>query len=180
MGDIQIFELSRLAKILGITFAKAKNWTNGRTGVEIKASIREAEGTGSRALYSLTDLYLMGVAMEFSKAGFAAKAIGKLLDAVKPMLTEPVPPSAVWTVWRPKPGGPFRIEAGRTPPPDTTLWLRLEIGALLKRIDQAARRSREAGSRAPQGPATGRMDASQADFTKLSRFRGVGSSLKLT
>jgi hypothetical protein len=41
------------------------------------------EGTGSRNLYSLDDAYLMGVAYECSKAGMAAKAIGKLVDSIR-------------------------------------------------------------------------------------------------
>jgi hypothetical protein len=31
-----------------------------------------------------------------------------------------VPPNSAWTVWRPKPGGSFRIEARTAAPPDTT------------------------------------------------------------
>ena len=78
-----ILQLPEMADILDIEIAKAKNWTNGRTGLIIKPSIRESTGTGKSDLYSLEDLYLMALASEFSKAGVAAKAIGKLVEAIK-------------------------------------------------------------------------------------------------
>src|SRR6266851_10094465 len=78
---MHFFELSDITKILSMSPIKAKNWTAGRP-FKIPASIRTATGTGSRNLYSIEDVYLMGLANEFSKAGFAAKAIGKLLEAV--------------------------------------------------------------------------------------------------
>src|SRR5260370_38087844 len=76
---MEIFELSEMAKLLGVPFTKARNWTIGRP-LSIPASVRTATGTGSRNLYSIDDVYLMGLANEFSKAGFAAMAIGKLLE----------------------------------------------------------------------------------------------------
>jgi hypothetical protein len=51
--------------------------------IRFTASLRVGRGTGSRNLYSLSDVYLMGVAYECSKAGMAAKAIGKLIEAVR-------------------------------------------------------------------------------------------------
>src|SRR3989454_4731126 len=78
---MEIFELAEMAKVLGMPLTKARNWTIGRP-LSIPASIRTATGTGSRNLYSIEDVYLMGLANEFSKAGFAAKAIGRLLEAV--------------------------------------------------------------------------------------------------
>jgi hypothetical protein len=135
----QVFELPELAKILGLDLAKVKNWTNGRTGLLIEPSIRKATGTGTRNLYSLEDLHLMAVANEFSKAGYAAMAIGKLVQVVKPLLAKPIAPNAVWTIWRVKPGGSFSIELGRIQPPKAVLWNVLEIGVLSRKIDEAAK-----------------------------------------
>src|SRR6476620_10168250 len=107
------FDLNAMAKLVGIKVTKAKNWTVGRP-FTIPASAYEASGRGSINLYSIDDVYLMAVAHEFSKAGFAAKAIGKLVDAVKaryPNLAG-VP---VLTVSRPKVGGKFEI--GEANPP---------------------------------------------------------------
>jgi len=136
MPDFQVFELPEMAKILGLPEAKAKNWTNERTGLVIEASIRQATGTGTRNLYSLEDLYLMGVAREFSKAGFAPKAIGKLLDAVRLNLPR-VRRNARLVLWRLKPEGPFHLSQDRDRPDGVTLWHTLEIGALLDAIDSA-------------------------------------------
>lgn len=51
--------------------------------IRFQASLRASKGTGSRNLYSLDDVYLMALAYECSKAGLAAKAIGKLVDATR-------------------------------------------------------------------------------------------------
>jgi DNA-binding transcriptional MerR regulator len=136
MPDFQVFELPEMAKILGVDLAKAKNWTNERTGLVIQPSIRQATGTGSRNLYSTTDLYLMGIAREFSKAGFAPKAIGKLLDALKPELAGLRRAEGV-TVWRLKPGGPFHLAQGRTRPEGITVWHTVALRLLLDGIDEA-------------------------------------------
>src|ERR1017187_3882226 len=76
-----IFELAEMAKVIGMPFTKAKNWTMGRP-IRFQASLRSGMGTGSRNLYSLDDVYLMGIAYECSKVGMAAKAIGRLVEAV--------------------------------------------------------------------------------------------------
>lgn len=148
----QVFELPEIAAILGLDIAKAKNWTNGRTGLEIAPSVRPAGGTGKSALYSLQDLYLMAVAAEFSKAGFASKAIGKLAETVKPMVAKPIPPDTMWTTWRVKPAGPFRVETGEQKPFKGLFWQTLGIGALLTSVDEeiaafSARRARELKAR---------------------------------
>jgi len=71
-----------MAKVVHMPLTKAKNWTMGRP-IRFKASLRAGKGTGSRNLYSPDDVYLMAMAYECSKAGMAAKAIGKLVEAVK-------------------------------------------------------------------------------------------------
>jgi hypothetical protein len=134
MSNIKVFELLEMEKILGLKPGKAKNWTNDRTGIKIEPSVRKASGTGSRNLYSIEDLYLMGIAREFSKAGYAAKAIGRLLDTARPLLEETDRNSA-WTIYRRKAGGPFQIEKGRSRPEGVMLWHAFEIGSLLREID---------------------------------------------
>jgi hypothetical protein len=136
MQTVKVFELLEMEKILGLKTGKAKNWTNGRTGIVIEPSVRKASGTGSRNLYSLQDLYLLGVAEEFSKAGFAAKAIGRLLEAARPMLGE-VDRNTAWTVYRRTGAGPFHIERGRSRPEGMMLWHTFEIGSLVREIDSA-------------------------------------------
>jgi hypothetical protein len=148
----RVFELPEMAKILDIPFAKAKNWTNERTGLVIKPSVRPAGGTGKSGLYSVQDLYLMAIAREFSKAGFAANAIGKLTEAAIPRLKESIRADSVWTIWRQRPGGPFQIETGYTRPAKGLFWHTLEIGPLLKSVDGEAqafslRRERELKAR---------------------------------
>jgi DNA-binding transcriptional MerR regulator len=99
--------------------------------------VRTATGTGSRNLYSIEDVYLMGLANEFSKAGFAAKAIGKLLESVDAKKLAEVD----WlTVWRAK---DFRVFPGKTPPPGILLWHTVHVGRLVKLIDRAVERLRK-------------------------------------
>src|SRR5215472_7257028 len=78
---MEIFELAEMASVLAMPLTKARNWTIGRP-LSIPASVKTASGTGSRNLYAIEDVYLMGLANEFSKAGFAAKAIGRLVAEV--------------------------------------------------------------------------------------------------
>src|SRR5438445_13556436 len=79
--EIKVFELAEMAELLGMPLTKARNWTIGRP-LSIPASIRTATGTGSRNLYSIEDVYLMGLANEFRKAGFAAMAYGRMVEAI--------------------------------------------------------------------------------------------------
>src|ERR1700739_1976201 len=79
---MEVFELGEIAKILGMTLTKTKNWTVGRP-FKLEPSIKPASGHGTRNLYSLDDVYLMGLANELSKVGMAANAIGKLVEAVR-------------------------------------------------------------------------------------------------
>lgn len=78
----QTFEFREMIDVLGMSPSRAKNWTVGRP-FKLEPSIRTASGQGSRNLYSLEDVYLMGVANELSHAGMAAGAIGELMSALK-------------------------------------------------------------------------------------------------
>jgi DNA-binding transcriptional MerR regulator len=132
---LQVFELPEMAEILGLGLARAKNWTNERTGLVIQPSIRTATGTGTRNLYSLEDLYVMGIAREFSKAGFAPKEIGKLLEIMKPV--RKFRRDADISIWRLRAGGPFKTNQVQGQPASVCLWHTLAIGALLDSIDEA-------------------------------------------
>jgi DNA-binding transcriptional MerR regulator len=135
--EISVFELPEIAKVLEMPLTKARNWTIGRP-LSIPASIRPATGTGSRNLYSIEDVYLMALANEFSKAGFAAKAIGKLLEVVEAKKLAEIE----WlTVWR---GKNFNVIPGKTPPPPegVLVWHTVNVGRLVKLIDKALEKSR--------------------------------------
>ena len=133
---MHVFELSEMTTLLGMSVVKAKNWTAGRP-FKLPASVRTATGTGSRNLYSIEDVYLMGLANEFSKAGFAAKAIGRLLEAVDAKrLAE-----ADWlTVWR---GKNFNVVEGKNPPESVPLWHTVDVGRLVRLIDRAVEKRRK-------------------------------------
>src|SRR6266513_2062983 len=138
---MHIFELSEMTTLLAMSQVKAKNWTAGRP-FKLPASVRTATGTGSRNLYSIGDVYLMGLANEFSKAGFAAKAIGRVLEAVEAKRLAEMD----WlTVWR---AGTLKFElrgGGKANPPDgVLLYHRVNVGAMVKGIDKAVERLRKA------------------------------------
>jgi hypothetical protein len=136
---MEVFELSQMTALLDMSEIKAKNWTSDRP-FKLPASIRTASGTGRSNLYSIEDVYLMGVANEFSKAGFAAMAIGRLvtesLDAKRLAKVD-------WlTIYR---AGSLKyiVKEGKVQPPDAVLlWMTLNVGALVKKIDEAAERMR--------------------------------------
>jgi hypothetical protein len=131
---MQAFDLIEMAALAGVNPAKAKNWTNNRP-FTIGASIRSGAGRGSVNLYSIEDVYLMALAGEFSKAGFAAMAIGKLVEAVQAKFDSLAGVSSL-TVWRPKAGGPFRLSEGRDKPPDATLWVTVSVRELVQGVDR--------------------------------------------
>ena len=110
---MKIFELSEMAEVLGMPLTKARNWTIGRP-LMIPASIRSSTGTGSRNLYSIEDVYLMGLANEFSKAGFAAMAIGRLLTEIK---ADRLAEMEWLTVWRAGTLKKFHLREGKVQPP---------------------------------------------------------------
>jgi hypothetical protein len=122
---MKIFELSEVAKVLG-------------RPLMIPASIRSSTGTGSRNLYSIEDVYLMGLANEFSKAGFAAMAIGRLLEAVDAKRLAQME----WlTVWRAGTLKKFHLRDGKVQPPEgVLLWQTVNVSGLVKGIDKAVER----------------------------------------
>jgi|WetSurMetagenome_2_1015567.scaffolds.fasta_scaffold931265_1 hypothetical protein len=133
---MQVFELPQIKDLVGLDLAKARNWTNGRTGLVINPSVRKTPGTGHSNLYSLQDVYRFAIAKQFSGAGYAVQAIGKLLEALSPHLEKPIRANAVWTIWRPKAGGPFEVATSRTEP-DDRMSVVLHIGQILAEVDAA-------------------------------------------
>jgi DNA-binding transcriptional MerR regulator len=102
--------------------------------------VRTATGTGSRNLYSIEDVYLMGLANEFSKAGFAAKAIGRLLEVVDAKRLAEMDWLTVWRAGTLK----FHVRAGKAQPPEgVLLWQTVNVGGLVKGIDKAVERLRK-------------------------------------
>ena len=115
--------------------AKAKNWTSNRP-FTIPASERSGAGRGSLKLYSIQDVYLMALANEFSKAGFAAAAIGKLVDAMRNRFPDLAILSTL-TVWR-RAQGDFMVRRGRIRPAAATLWVAVDVAQLVQTINRRA------------------------------------------
>jgi len=135
---MKVFELGQIAKILDMTPAKAKNWTIGRP-FKLEPSIKAASGQGSRNLFSLEDVYLMGVANELSHMGMAAKAIGKFVEALKKKFPNGLADVEVVFVSRKK--LVFRIETNpERLPVDALVKLQVDVKSLRERIDQEVER----------------------------------------
>lgn len=136
---MEIFELGDIAKILRMPITKVKNWTIGRP-LEIAPSIRPASGHGSRSLYGMDDLYLFALANELSKAGLAAKAIGKVMDAAKAKFPDGI--GAVETLWISR--GPkltYRIESReRRLPGDAVVRLTVDVQAIRDNVGLAVKK----------------------------------------
>jgi hypothetical protein len=133
---MDIFELGEIAKILGMPLTKVKNWTIGRP-LKIEASVKTASGQGSRNLFSMEDVYLIGLANELSKAGLAAKAIGKLIEAVRMKLPNGLGGVDTLYVSRgPKLG--YRIETRENRvPEDAIVRITINMSSLRDRIEKA-------------------------------------------
>jgi len=135
---MEIFELSEMAEVLGMPLTKARNWTIGRP-LTIPASVRTASGTGRSNLFSIEDVYLMGLAYAFSKAGFAAMAIGRLLVEVDASKLAKMDWLTVWRAGTLK----FHLREGKQPPPgDVLLWQTVNVGAMVKRINETVEKKR--------------------------------------
>jgi hypothetical protein len=136
-NSIPTFEFREMISILGMSPSRAKNWTVGRP-FKLEPSIRTASGQGSRNLYSLEDLYLMGIADELSHEGIAAGAIGQLVAALRSNhgLTD----ADTLYVSR-GPNSAYRIEHREDRlPADSIVRLSIAVGRLRRKVDQAVRR----------------------------------------
>lgn len=138
---IQTFEFREMIDMLGMSATKAKNWTVGRP-FKLEPSIRTATGQGSRNLYSLEDVYLMGVANDLSHAGMAAAAIGKLVAALRAKFPNGLAEVDTLYVVR-GPNSAYRIELREDRLPKQSV-IRLTIN-LVKLRDQINQRVRTLG-----------------------------------
>jgi hypothetical protein len=145
---MQAFDLIEMAELVGMEFAKVKNWTVDRP-FTIHPSVYRASGRGSINLYSIQDVYLMAVAGEFSKAGFAAVAIGKLVAAIQVKFLD-LDTAPILTVWRLKAGAKFEITEGRHDPADAILWITLNTPKIVRGINQKAEKMHKGPQVKPQ------------------------------
>jgi hypothetical protein len=99
-------------------------------------------GTGSRNLYSLDDVYLMAMAYECSKTGMAAKAIGKLIDAVR--MKFPAGLCGVHVLYACRgPKQTYRIEIREDRlDADTVVRIAINVRALRATVDREVRKLR--------------------------------------
>jgi hypothetical protein len=138
---IQTFEFREMIDVLGMSPTKAKNWTVGRP-FKLEPSIRTASGQGSRNLYSLEDVYLMGVANELSRAGMAAAAIGRVVAELKRKFPDGL--SGVDSLFITR--GPkltYRIEHREDHlPADSVVRLSIAVVRLRRKVDHAVKRLR--------------------------------------
>jgi hypothetical protein len=138
---IPTFEFREMIEVLGMSPTRAKNWIVGRP-FTIEASIRTASGQGSRNLYSLEDVYLMGIANDLSHSGMAAAAIGKLVTVLKAKFPDGLAEVDTLHVAR---GAnlTYRIELREDRlPADSVVRLSIDVARLRRRVDQAVKRLR--------------------------------------
>jgi DNA-binding transcriptional MerR regulator len=130
-----------MIRVLGMSAATGKNWTVGRP-FKLEPSIRTATGHGSRNLYSLEDVWLMGVANELSKAGMAANAIGKLVRAVRAKFPNGLASVDTLFISRGE-KGPYRIETREDRlAADTVVRIAIDVRRLRDRLDREVGRLR--------------------------------------
>jgi hypothetical protein len=139
---MQTFEFREMIDVLGMSPSRAKNWTVGRP-FKLEPSIRTASGQGSRNLYSLEDVYLMGVANELSHAGMAAAAIGKLVATLKEKFADGLSELDTLYVTRGDKLN-YRIETRQDRiPANTVVRLVIDVAAMRERIEERLRRGRK-------------------------------------
>jgi hypothetical protein len=135
---IQTFEFREMISVLGMSPSRAKNFTVGRP-FKLEPSIRTASGHGSRNLYSLEDVYLMGVANDLSHAGMAAGAIGELVAALRAKFPDGLAEVDTLHIIR-GPNLTYRIELREDRlPKQSVIRLTINIVELRGQIDQRVR-----------------------------------------
>ena len=138
---MQTFEFREMIRVLGMSAATGKNWTVGRP-FKLEPSIRTATGHGSRNLYSVEDVYVMGLAHELNKAGMAANAIGKVVGAVRAKFPSGLASVDILYI---SCGGKltYRIETREDRlPADTMVRLAIDMRRLRDRVDREVGRLR--------------------------------------
>jgi hypothetical protein len=128
---MEIYDRKEVIEILdsiGMPESRVMNWTRDwedeRT-LKIEGSIK----TGSRTLYTESDIYKIGLAFELRRVGLAAKPIGNILKSITRDLKE-----ITWlTISREKEGDPFDISEGNKERKET-VWLTVNVGELVNRL----------------------------------------------
>ncbi len=130
----QVFELSEVADAVGMDTEKAKNWTVGRP-LRIEPSIRAGRGKGSRNLYSIEDVYRMGLAYELSRAGVSPGTIRQVLQKLSGKFLAGEHWIRCWRSNSEKPD--LSVQLGRSDPPYNVLvWQTISLGKLVSRINE--------------------------------------------
>jgi hypothetical protein len=80
--NLQVFELAEVAAILGMPISKVKNWTSGRP-LSIRPSIKVAKKKGSRNLYGVNEVFLLGFAKHLADDGISFEAIDEIVGALE-------------------------------------------------------------------------------------------------
>jgi hypothetical protein len=138
---IPTFEFREMISILDMSPSRAKNWTVGRP-FKLEPSIRTATGQGSRNLYSLDDVYLMGIANDLSLSGMSAGAIGELVGALRERFPDGLASVDILYIARPA-NAAYRIELREDRlPADSIVRFSIHVSRLRRKIDQAVRRLR--------------------------------------
>jgi hypothetical protein len=75
-------EFSEIPKLLNIKQWEVKNWITGRP-FTIKASVKQARGSGSRNLYGMEDLWKFEIVRQAIKAGIRNDPINKVLERLQ-------------------------------------------------------------------------------------------------
>lgn len=70
----------KVAKLVGISYRQLDHWTT--TGL-VRASVRDAEGSGTQRLYSFADIVELKVVKQLRDAGVSLQRIRRALDFVR-------------------------------------------------------------------------------------------------
>ena len=152
----EIFGLADVLRITGLPRETLRNWSVGR-GVGLRPSLSPARGTGSRNLYSTTDLYALAVAKQMADDGLRAEVIRKVVASRPDFLEKLTTRSALLIANRAAPGrkpqicvefyGPFPAETVTGIAQDEGLagYYVLDIERLRQRVDAQVAQLRRKG-----------------------------------
>ena len=76
-------DLSGLAQLAGVPLLQARNWTSGRP-LSIRPSVQVATGTGTRNLYSDSDVLKLAIANKLRNGSVGFRAIRYVIETVEP------------------------------------------------------------------------------------------------
>ena len=81
---MEIFQRRDIARILGIPPSRLNNWEAGRT-IKLVPSMREAGGSGSSNLYSLSDVYVIALADTLLHLGYPGESVQAVINPATKM-----------------------------------------------------------------------------------------------